>query len=135
MSNRARLYLTFAGARALITGLLLMIMGHDRVDLLYPYVSDPLSYEWWVVIWLLIGVWLMCAAVVKSPHMAAWGLIAIVTTTAVWAVGVTASFATNPAVATVSIILWWTLVAKDLIQIRQPMSSPFEDLVKQYGIE
>lgn len=135
MSNRARLYLTFAGARALITAIILAAMGSEKVDALYPYLSDPLPNGVWIMIWAALGMWLWYAATMKSQHAAIWGLTAIVTATAVWAVGVTASFAANPAVVTVSMVLWWALVAKDLIQIRQPLSSPFEDLVKKYGIE
>lgn len=135
MSNRARLYLTFAGARALLTAIILIAMGADRVEMVYPYLLNPLPWAWWIVIWAAIGVWLCWAATMKSGKAAVWGLIAIVTTTAVWAIGVTATFVVNPAFGTISAVLWWSLVVKDLIQIRQPLSSPFEDLVKKYGIE
>lgn len=131
MSHRARAYLLIAGTRAFLTALVLAVMG-ERADLVYPYVMNPLPEFLWIVLWTGIGVLLVIAAGLKSKKAATWGLILLATITAVWAMGVTITFIREPIAGTISALLWWALVAKDFIQVRQPLSSPFEDLLKTY---
>lgn len=132
MSPRARAYLGIAGTRAIITAVILAVMGHDRMDTLYPYIMNPLPPLMWIAIWTVIGCLLIIAAGSRSEKMATIGLILIATVTAVWAMGVTIMFLNEPLIGTVSAVIWWALVAKDFIQVRQPLSSPFEDLLKTY---
>jgi hypothetical protein len=120
-----------AGTRAFLTALILAVMG-DRADLIYPYVMNPLPLFAWVAIWTAIGILLALAAGTRSEKAATWGLISIATITAVWAMGVTIVFIAEPIAGTISALLWWALVAKDFVQVRQPLSSPFEDLFKTY---
>jgi hypothetical protein len=131
MSLRARAYLLIAGGRAFLTAILLAVMG-DRVDLIYPYIMNPLPPFAWIAIWTAIGILLFIAAGLRSEKAATWGLILIATVTAVWAMGVTLVFINEPLFGTISALLWWALVAKDFVQVRQPLSSPFEDLLKTY---
>jgi hypothetical protein len=104
----------------------------DRADLVYPYVMNPLPLFSWIAIWTAIGVLIILAAGLRSEKLAIWGLISIATVTAVWAMGVTIVFIREPIAGTISALLWWALVAKDFVQVRQPLSSPFEDLLKTY---
>jgi hypothetical protein len=131
MSQRARAYLMIAGTRAILTAVVLAVMG-DRADLVYPYVMNPLPEISWIIIWTIIGIVLIIAAGTRSQKTAIWGLIAIATVTAVWAMGISLVFIREPITGTISALLWCALVAKDFIQVRQPLSSPFEDLLKTY---
>jgi len=131
MSPRARAYLGIAGTRAIVTAIILAVMG-DRVDDLYPYIMNPLPPFLWIVIWTSIGALLIIAAGSRSERAATYGLILIATVTAVWAMGITIMFVREPLIGTISAVIWWALVAKDFIQVRQPLSSPFEDLLKTY---
>ena len=133
MSIRARAYLLIAGVRALATAIVLMLLGGERADHLYPYVMNPLPPLLWVAIWMGIGLFILAATLRGSETLGLIGLVAIASTTAIWAMGVTLSFFDSPQYATLSALLWWALVAKDFIQAREPMSSPFESLLKAYS--
>lgn len=131
MSPRARAYLVIAGTRAFLTAVVLAVMG-DRADLVYPYIMNPLPPLTWIAIWTIIGIVLVLAAGTRSEKYARLGLVSIATVTAIWAMAVTLVFIREPIAGTISALLWWALVAKDFVQVRQPLSSPFEDLLKTY---
>jgi hypothetical protein len=135
MSPRARLYITFAGTRAVLTAVVLIYLGHDHSDMLYQYAIDPVPWLAWVFLWSVIGVGLLVAAWFGSHLYSTIGLGAIASVTAAWAAALTVSAIITPSLVTISLLLWWVLVAKDFIQLRQPLSSPFEDLLKTYEEE
>lgn len=132
MSSRARLYLLFAGLRGVGTAVILALIGPERAARIYNYMIDPVPAWAWIGLWASIGAVLIWGAIRKSPNVATWGLILMATATAVWGMGLTLGALDDPELLGVSVVLWWALVFKDLIQVRQPLSSPFEDLVAHY---
>lgn len=137
MSTRARIYTSIAAARAVATALVLLAMGNTLGARVYPTVTDLFTTSVWAHLWTGVGILLLVAAIRSSIFLSRLGLIILATMTSIWAVGVTITTTNNiedsgMMALVISPVLWWVLVLKDLVVLRQPLVSPFEELAKRY---
>jgi len=140
MSVRARIYTGVAAARSVATALVLLAMGNELGARVYPTVTDLFTTTVWAHLWTGVGILLIVAGIRSSIFLARLGLIILATMTSIWAIGVTITTTSNVEeigmmALVISPVLWWTLVLKDLVVLRQPLVSPFEELAKRYPVE
>ncbi len=132
MSPRARAYLAIAGIRCVVIGFVLLCMGGDLAANVYPLTPTPLAFAAWIALWTGIGLGNLSASVLSSQRIARFALVATATATAVWAASITVRVLEQPSSLVIAPLLWWALAFKDLVVARQPLYSPFEDILGKY---
>jgi hypothetical protein len=140
MSLRARIYTGVAAARSVATAMVLLAMGNELGARVYPTVTALFTTTVWAHLWTAVGILLIVSAVRSSIFLARLGLIILATITSIWAVAVTITTSisigdSGMMALVISPVLWWALVLKDLVVLRQPLVSPFEELAKRYPVE
>lgn len=127
MTWRARFYLCVGGTRHIGTGAVAIAM-YDRfpdVDLFFPIWA-------WGIVFVLGGGHLLYAAYAESETNARIALAVSAIVTAVWGAGFWA-LAVEGAVTPLVGILMTGLTLKDLTIVGEPMRTPFESIMREYG--
>lgn len=134
MSARARTYLWI---RAVMSGLLgglimfapLAFVGdiYNTFLLLVPSSVAPTLVVWGVA-FLLLSALLAWAASRGREGLARVALLSSTIVTAAWMASYVAAWIVAGMMAPASIIVWGGLVAIDLVMLRRPLTTPFEDM-------
>ena len=131
MTTRARVYLSIAAGRHLITGGLALAAPHMFSSTSFiPIVAAAPLWFWGLV---FIGAGLACAGagVRKSERLARLGLIWSATSTLVIAAGLFIAYFTGDLTSPTGPILWYAIALKDFTVCTDPLRSPFEALAEQ----
>lgn len=133
MSARARTYLWIRAAMTGLLGSLIMFAPLAFVGdiyttflLLVPTSVAPTLVVWGVAFLLLCAVLALAAARGKEG-LARTALLSSSIITAAWMASYVAAWLVAGFMAPASIIVWAGLVAIDLVMLRRPLTTPFED--------
>ena len=134
MSARARTYLWIRSAMSGLLGGLIMFAPLAFVSdiyttflLLVPNGVAPTLVVWGVGFLLLCAV-LGWAAARGKEGLARVALLSSTIVTAAWMASYVAAWIVAGMMAPASIIVWGGLVAIDLVMLRRPLTTPFEDM-------
>lgn len=129
MTRRARAYLVVAAVRHLVIGsLALRDVGFSAA--LWTQIRSVAPMAVWGVLFVAVGAGCAVASVAQKQTIARWSLVASAGSSALWLGGFLAAWGNGEVTNGVLAAVWAALTAKDLVQCRQPLRSPFESIVR-----
>lgn len=126
MTSRARAYLGLAALRNLGLGLVCLLAPASFAQ---STITDVLPLAVWAVLFFIGSIHLFAAATLGRETWARVALIVSAACAAAWGTSFLLAQTANPSYGWVAPILWFGLAAADLVVTRQPLRTPFEDLV------
>jgi hypothetical protein len=136
MSKRARIYLLIAATRHVSLGIAALVSPDLFSGPAYSGIRDAMpgrpssDIMRWGILFLCTGLLCTWAGIRGQDGLARWALLASVCTTALLAGGFIA-VSLHGVNAPTGLVGYLALLGKDLVQIRQPMRTPFEDVVRR----
>lgn len=138
MTARARGYLAIVASRHLVLGALCASRpehftsgSYDGIKDSLPLVTGDGAMVTWGFIFIVVGILNVIPVVTGRETYARAGLLVNVVVTGFWVGGFISAQITGSSAGPSGLIIWASVVAKDLTMLRDPLRNPFEPIVKQ----
>jgi hypothetical protein len=142
LTPRARAYLLglvvqHAGIATFIfcTPALFMAPSFDGIKKALAVLPAGDEMRGWGVVLAVAAVLAATAAVRGSEALARAALLMCVVTEGAWLGGYLASWAAGSLISPVGVIVWGSMVYRDITMLRQPLRNPFEPILRRWTSE